>query len=170
MSVKSIFGWGSLRIYNSTTTVQFIYAVHKLSFKRTNFRQTAITGRLHQTAPTFRPYIQCQVAICSAEDTERAVTLIGMINGANSDPIYVQPQYNNVSNTDNNTYEVFLDSDIDFEHIADSQVGQNFKITFIGKNQVLLPTNTSNAQNYNMVDIDGTYFLDQTGFKLIITI
>lgn len=163
MATKSIWGFGSLNLRNSGYDISFPYALQRLYFEPVKNRQTAITGKLHQTQNWFRPYIQCVISICNDSDIENLISLVQMLNFVTSDPIYITPNYS-VTNTENNEYEVYIDSDqIQFAQLANAEVGQSITLVFIGRTLTKLPTNISNAVVYNLVDQLGNQFVDELG-------
>lgn len=172
--MQTIWGFGSLIITSNNIeyTVQFPNAIHTIYFKKQNFRQQAISSRLHQTIPRYRPIIECQISICDNTDIDKLLTLITIINYSGhgdgttfavNTPIYVTPRFNQ-TNTANYTYPCFIDSDsIVFEDLSSAQVGQTISLAFIGIDCITdLPLNISNPNTYIMIDQSSNTYIDQS--------
>lgn len=170
--MNTIWGYGSLNLRNNdnTITISFASVIHKLYFNKSNLRQTAITGLLHQNNVLYRPIIQAQIALCDTTEVQNLINLVQLLNDYTSNALYIQPQYS-LNNTYNNQYEVFLDSDsVDFEHISGAQLGQVLKIKFIGRALYKMPTNYSNPSTYYLVDETGYNLIDEASGNLLLTI
>ena len=164
---RSIWGFGSLQIRNQNNTISFTSSVHNLYFQKVNNRNTAITGKLHDTDIYFRPIIQANISICDDSNIGSLLQLIDCINDSVLIPMYVKPMFS-ITNTGDNEYQVYVDSkQIKFQQLANAQIGQQIDITFIGRTLVKLPKNTSNINTYYMWN--GTdQFKDHLNNKIIV--
>lgn len=163
--VRSIWGFGSLNLRNSdsSVTVSFPTSVHTLSFTKQNKRQTAVTGLLHQTDVKYRPRIDCTISLCDGSYIQSLVSLVQLLNGTY---FYVAPQYS-VGNTQNVEYECVLSTqNVRFEQLADAQVGQIIELSFTGRRPIKLPYHLSKGETFYIIDQSDNTFVDQSGNKL----
>ena len=162
--IKSIWGFGSLKLRTDTLSVQFPYSMHNLYYEKANYRQTAITGKIHDTDIIYRPMIECTIALCQG-DQQKLATLVGILN---STYLYVAPQYSD-TNTGNIQYQCLLDSNVvRFDQLSNAQVGQTINLVFIGRYLDSLPTHMSNAQIYNLINELDQTIVDQSGNTIIL--
>lgn len=169
---QSIFGNGGLYIELATdtsTNVSFNFAFSNIRFEKVNVRQTAITGRIHQTTLYFRPVIEAQIVMCNQDDVQSFITLNNLLQLSVSDGINVYPNYNALTNNINTPYLCYLDSDIEYLQIDSRvQVGQTITLKFIAKELITqLPQQFTIAATYYYVAANGDSYLDGSGNKYI---
>ena len=146
--MRSVFGWGSLKLRNTngSISIQFQNVVHSISYIKSNYRQTAITGKIHQTLVKYRPLIKAQITICNEFDYDKLLDLVTLLNNYPLNGLHIMPQNSTTNSINDIQYSCYLDSStVNFEHIADAQIGQVLTIQFIGRNTVSLPLNFSSS-------------------------
>ena len=166
--MQTIWGYGSLKLtnLNNSISVQFSNSIHSLGFEKQNYRQKAISTYRHQTQILYSPIIECKISICNASEVSKYITLIQLLNEYTTNGLVIYPQFSN-SNTQNNSYECLLDSNVAFKMVSDTQVGQTIELQFIGRRGVKLPTNVSNAVISTMIDESGNTYVDESGNEYI---
>ncbi len=112
-------------------------------YQRIYIQQKNILSSLYQTQPKYRPYFQVQINLVTVQDVYNMLQVISILNTYQFNSMYIYMNYN-TTNTDNDQFQVVLDSDVEIEDISQFQVGQVVNLKFAGKyGQTYMQTNLS---------------------------
>lgn len=175
MANQHIFGWGGLVLGDDGLLQSFTFpnAMCHLYFQKVNTRNTGMNGKFYQTKYYYRPIIEVQF-IDAGQDVAgtNVYELVLYILNNYINNLLIIPNYSETNEFDNsydNSYLVYLDSDISFIQNSERPIGQNLKLKFIGKDLVTsIPTNYSHYEYVYMIADDGSYIVDHTGDNLIL--
>ena len=144
---NSIWGWGSVRFAYGSDTVTFDNAISRVYHKHDKIDNKTVNGKTIRHHVGFIPLFECELYNYNDGDDAKFITLLSMLSSsANAnEAITVYPSYDVVDTGQNQTYSMFLDSDIDFEQITNNVfAGQTIQLSFAGETvSATLPAYTS---------------------------
>lgn len=164
MSVKTLWGWGGVRIQS----IEFATAFGTVEMQPEFVRNTTVYGKHIQHFKGWRAVIDCTLHNDGSDAQILALRqLVNAIDtySAQNTAMTIQPRYSSTDYGSNSAYFLcFLDSSIKPEDIAKVNVGQSLKLKFIGESLLpTLPDNYSGQVSGGWIDENSQSYVDESG-------
>jgi len=169
MSFQALDNFGGIRFGSSSGYIDFTYSTAKIRYSPIfNYSYQTNTGKQVRNLKGYRAVISANVIITTTAESTEMFKFLTEVNatriaGNEETTFAIFPRYDPtmVSNT---FFDVFLDSDIAPEDIANISIGQTYALTFTSKELL-----SSLSTNIDITTQNGTVTDTGDDYNLIVT-